>query len=146
MEDCPDEIRHKKIIEHQNNILFNTRNLNTELSDISKTLLSIKSRFARAKNRYEESDPLFVGDLVRIFDEDIPFEDQIRGRIILINQNPEDNYYILESNNKYPEGIIHHRKDRKYLHFLQHSTITDEEINSIFGNKLAIPGKTHIIE
>ena len=146
MDLCPDEIRHKKIIKHQNKVIFNTRKLESEIENITKNLQALTSRLETTQSQYSEPDPLFVGDIVRVFDSTLTFENQIRGRVLLINRNPELNYYIIEISTKYPEGIIHHIKSRRLLHFVNHSSISETEIATILGSKLARTDTPHLIE
>jgi len=146
MELCPDEIRHNKIIQHQQDLIQNTTVLETEIENIAVTLKELKLRLTKAHAKNREPDPFFVGDIVRLIDTNINFEEQIRGTVILINRNPDPNYYILEQNDRYPEGIVHHRTNHKLLQFEKHIPLSNDTIAEIFGNKLVQTERIHIIE
>jgi len=68
MDLCPDEIRHKKIIKHQNKVIFNTRKLESEIEKITKNLQALTPRLETTQSQYSEPDPLFVGDILREVD------------------------------------------------------------------------------
>jgi len=146
MDLCPDEIRHNKIIQHQQDLIQNSEELETEIEAIANTLKEVKLRLTKAHAKNQEPDPLFVGDIVRLADSNITFEEQIRGTIILINRNPNPNYYIFEQNERYPEGIIHHRTNHTLLQFETHIPLSNTTIAEIFGNKLVQTEKIHVIE